>query len=71
MPETNANISVFGAGTFPITIYIITVLIIVDIVLIYMDKSIFFKEADDSDYSKQSGAGLEIDIRLNNTIFYI
>ena len=61
----DSKISVFGAGTFPITIYVISVLILIEIILIFMNKAVFYKKADGYDKSQ------EIDIRLNNSIFYI
>ena len=55
-----------SAGLYPITMYVTTIAIIINVFLIYSGKTIFYTGTDGS-----SGPGKKMEVRLSTTIFYI
>ena len=59
-----------SAGLYPITMYVTTIAIIINVFLIYSGKTIFYTGGGDA-ASGSPSTGKKMEVRLSKTIFYI
>lgn len=60
-----------SAGLYPITMYVTTIAIIINVFLIYSGETIFYTGAGSNVSRGQHNPGKKMEVRLSTTIFYI